>query len=120
MLFPGTSLPAKKNPEYNLQELDKFTKKYRRFFNQPERTFDPLPSTPGRFVLESHLKRGIAWAEPVARRLNFFKAVADNLAALSMATFTDGRAGPQLVAMAGVENMVLDPATNVYRLTVNG
>ena len=121
VLFPGTSLPVRKNPEFNLKELDKFARKYKRFFEQPERSFDPLTSVPGSMVLEGHLKRGIAWAEPVARRLNLFQAIGDGLASLATALNLTGGGGCQPVIEIG--SLAINPTPGTYPaypIVVNG
>jgi len=121
VLFPGTSLPVRKNPEFNLKEMDKFTRKYKRFFEQPERSFDPLTSVPGSMVLEGHLKRGIAWAEPVANRLNLFQAIGDGLASLATALNLTGGGGCQPIIEIGSQAINPTPGTYpAYPLVVHG
>jgi hypothetical protein len=121
VLFPELLLPVRKNPEFNLKELDKFSKKYRKFFNQPERSFDPLTSAPGRMILEGHLKRGIPWAEPVAQRLNLFQAIGDGLASLATALSLTGGGGCQPIIEIGSQAISPTPGTYpAYPLVVNG
>jgi hypothetical protein len=120
VLFPYQFLPKKKNPEISLKDLDKFAKKYRKFFEQPERSFEPLSCAPGDAVLTCHRENGIPWAEPVTRRLKFFKAMGEGLSSLFMALAAEGNGGSRDVPSTGIEDLTFEPATGVYQVGFNG